>query len=78
MAWLIEDLSGTKDSVNRIFTISQAPVLESLSVFHAGIRYKRVELVSDGSYFSISGTTITMGRAPAATDALWQRSFIDA
>jgi hypothetical protein len=78
MGWIIENLTGALDGNNTIFTISTAPVLESLSVIHAGIRYRRVAGIPSGSEFNISGTTITMGRAPAATDALWQRSFIDA
>lgn len=77
MGWVIENLSPTPDGVNTAFTISDAPVIDSLSVFHTGIRYRRVTGTPSGSQFAISGTNITMGRAPAATDHLWMRGFLD-
>jgi hypothetical protein len=78
MGWVIQNLAGTLNGVNKSFTITTEPVLESLTIIHSGIRYRRVVGTPTGSEFAISGTNMTLGRAPAFGDALWQRSFVDA
>lgn len=54
-----EELVGTVDGSNKVFTISFEPVSNSIAVFlNGGINYLTTE-------FTISGTTITFDTAPA-------------
>lgn len=59
-----EDLSGTKNESNLIYTIANTPVTGSVSVFWNGMKMKA------GVGYTISGTTITMSNPPAALDTL--------
>jgi len=72
ITYTIEDLAGTKDGSNKTFTISSAPIIETLLVVHGVQALIRSGSPGVGEY-SISGTTITLGTAPLSGDNLWAR-----
>lgn len=77
MGWVIEDLAGIKNGVNTDFTISQAPMTNSLLVIYQGLEMERV-----GSQPSLmeyaytqNGTNVTLGIAPQSAQHAWVRYF---
>ena len=69
--WKIVDLTGTKNGSNTVFTIPDVPDLETLLVvFNTSSLYRVVSAPTIMQY-TISGTTITLGLAPAAVDKVW-------
>ena len=68
--WIREDLAGTKNGVNKTFTISQTPELATLIVTHQNAFVTRVSGAPNNGECSLSGTTITMGLAPNSSDTL--------
>ncbi len=60
-----ETPSGTQDKTNKIFTIVNTPVTDSLKLYTNGQRIK-----SGGEDYTLSGTTITYVFAPLANDIL--------
>jgi hypothetical protein len=76
MTWVIEDLSGTKNGSNVNFTISHAPIVDSMMVIHQGIRQLRVINPTSGEVeYGVSGTAVKMGIAPASGADVWTRYF---
>lgn len=79
MGWVIEDLIGDKDGVNKSFTISSSPFLGSVLVIHQAQHVRRVagSPQPEQFQFGLSGTDIEMGRAPQSGEDLWCRYFVD-
>lgn len=69
--WINEDLSGTKDSANVTFTISNTPNLATLVIAWQNAFVTRVSGAPAAGEYSISSSTITLGTAPDAGDSLW-------
>lgn len=75
MPWVIENLTGTVNSSNTIFTISQTPVTGTLSVFFPFTYCAEVVSSPDTMEYTRSGTTITFGLAPLTGSQPWCRYF---
>ncbi len=64
--------SGTKDGVNKTFTLAAAPLTDNeVGVYLTGTRLAKVAATPTAVEFTISGTTITTGLAPASGDSLF-------
>lgn len=77
MPWVIEDLIGDLDGVNKAFSVSQTPVKPTLAVVHHGRRLRPVASIPQpGQFeFGITETDITLGDAPEAGEDLWCRYY---
>jgi hypothetical protein len=66
MPWVIENLAGTINGVNRDFTISHVPTAGSLIVIQQGVILEAVGSQPDQIQvaYSVSGTNMTLGLAP--------------
>jgi len=69
--WKIVDLTGTKNGSNTVFTIPDTPDLSTLLVVFNTSSLYRVASAPTIMQYMISGSTITLGLAPAAVDKLW-------
>ena len=69
----LEDETVNCDGSNVTFTLSNAPLANSLDVYLNGIRQPE----GSGEAFTISGVTITFAIAPATDDDLYIRYIID-
>jgi len=63
--FVLETPAGTKNGVNKTFTLSQTPITQSLLVAWAGLWLKQVGSSPQELQYTISGTTLTLGSAPA-------------
>ena len=68
--FMLETPSGTRNGVNKTFTLSQTPVTASLLVSWAGLWLKQVGSSPTELQYTISGTTLTLGSAPEASHDL--------
>ena len=70
MGWVTEDLAGTYDGNNKAFTISQTPLVATMSVWHNGFRLTRVagSPQSGEAQYGVSGLNVVLGIAPAASN----------
>ena len=72
-SFVTETPSGPRNSVNKVFTLSQNPDLGSLAVYWGGLYLKRVGS-SPAELEYVAGSTgnrqLTLGSAPASTEAL--------
>ena len=68
--WIREDLAGTKNGVNKTFTISQVPELATLIIVHQNAFVTWVSGAASNGEYSLSSTTVTMGLAPNSSDNL--------
>jgi hypothetical protein len=77
VGWVIENLIGVKNGVNKDFTISSAPIPESLIIVHQATRLRSVvETPQPEEYhYAVSSTNIKLGRAPKSTEDIWVRYF---
>lgn len=75
MSWSIENLSPAPDGTRVDFTISHAPIPESMMIIHQGIRQVRVAVnpTPGEAEYGVSGTAVKMGIAPATGQDLWTR-----
>lgn len=72
--WRTDELIGTKDGSNTTFTVPFTLLDNpSLTVFHNGRILRRVSSGAVAGQFSISGSTVTLGLAPASGDEVWCR-----
>lgn len=69
--WKIVDLGGTKNGSNTVFTIPDTPDLQTLLVVLNTSNLHRAVSAPNVNEYTISGTTITLGLAPNASDRLW-------
>lgn len=69
-SWVYETPSGTMNSSNTTFTLSQTPDLGTLTLVHNGRDLVRVSSGAVAGQYSVSGLTITVGLAPASGDEL--------
>lgn len=69
--WKIVDLTGTKNGTNTAFTIPDVPDLATLIVIFNTSGLYRVASAPTIMQYSITGTSITLGLAPNATDRVW-------
>lgn len=68
----VENLGGTKDGVNKDFTVSAAPVENALLTFHQGVALTRVGNTPAIMEYVSNGTDVTIGTpAPQSGDGLW-------
>lgn len=79
MPWIVEDLLGDKNSINRDFTVNHVPLSPTVSVFHSGRTLRPVAVTPQpGQFqFAISSNAIKVGDAPDSGDALWTRYFYE-
>ena len=64
--------SGTKDGANTTFTLAATPLsADEVGLYWTGTRLAKVAATPTAVEFTISGTTITMGLAPASGDSLF-------
>jgi hypothetical protein len=77
MTWVIENLSPAPNGTIVDFTISHAPITESMMVIHNAIRQVRVAVTpnSGEAEYGVSGTAVKMGIAPATGADCWTRYF---
>lgn len=77
--WRQEELLGAKNGSNQDFNVSQPPIGASMSVVWNGVRLVQVarEPVSGEAEYGLSGTSVRLGKAPAAADDVWSRYFHD-
>jgi len=75
--WITEELIGTKNGTNTSFSVSQAPNVSSMSVFFNGFRLIRVvgSPQSGEGQYGVSGTTVIVGTAPAASGQWLQTRY---
>jgi|SRR5690242_4157527 len=80
MAWIQEQLFGEMDGLNPYFTISKPPVVESMAVYHNGIRLVRVvmEPASGEAQYGIFQNVVKVGMPPASGSDLWTRYYNEA
>ncbi len=61
--------AGTKDGANTLFTLANTPVTaDDVGLYLSGGRLERTVAAPSPSQFTLSGTLITTGIAPSATD----------
>jgi len=75
--WVTQELIGEKSGTNHNFTISYAPIPESMSVFMNGVRFVRVAgTPTDGeAQYGVSGTNVVLGTAPTFSQWCVARYF---
>ena len=78
MPWKKETLSGTLDGANKVFTMTETPMAESLMVFFPFNYCEPVGSQPQELQYSRSGTTVTFGLAPASGRRPWARYFYEA
>lgn len=81
MAWITEELIGAKTGNNHDFSISQIPIVASMSIFYNGVRLVRVagSPTPGEAQYGVSGTSVVLGQPPAAANEWVQaRYFNDA
>ncbi len=73
--WVIEDLTGTKDAVNKTFGFTNTPDFVSAKIIFNGAILKRVFSLPSGLQYQVDTTaeTVDLAIAPASTDKLWSR-----
>ena len=75
MTWVIEALSPAPDNTRVDFTISHAPIIESMMIVYQGIRQVRVAVnpTEGEAEYGVAGTAVKMGSPPLAGSDLWTR-----
>jgi len=75
MPWKKEQLSGTLDGINKDFTVTETPLVESLMIFFPA-NYCESAVIGQPQerQYRISGTTITFAVAPSGQRP-WARYF---
>lgn len=64
--------SGTKNGVNKSFTLANAPLSDAeLGLYFAGTRLEKVAATPNAMQFTISGAALTLGLAPNSGDSLF-------
>ncbi len=71
ISWQTVDLVGTKDGFNTNFSLPSVPDGTTLRIIHNGRFLYRVTGAPTATEYVQSGTTITLGLAPNASDTLW-------
>lgn len=67
-----ETPTGLKNGVNTVYTLASTPLAaSSVGVFLSGVRLELVGAAPNGMQFTLSGTTLTLGLAPRATDGFF-------
>jgi len=77
MGWVIERVTPAADGANTVFAISTAPVAGSLLMFFPATPWEKVGATPSGMQYSLSGTTVTFGIAPANGRTPWCRYYVD-
>jgi len=77
MPWMTENLTPTADGTTKVFAISHTPqATASVLVFFPAMPDEQVSTTPISSLqYSISGTTVTFGLAPASGRQPWTRYF---
>lgn len=69
--WFTEDLAGTKDGANDLFSISKKVIPESLIVSHKNLFVDPVPAGPAAGQYSLNGAAVRMGLIPQSGESLW-------
>lgn len=77
--WITEELIGSKNGSNQNFTISNTPVVATMSVYMNGVRLVRVagSPTPGEAQYGVSGTNVVLGQPPNVGQWVCTKYFCD-